>query len=238
MSALVFVLVMVLLVVASNVATLVFARTWSRARSWRFAPRSARRARRVVGQLFFETLLLGSIAAAARVGWRAILRFGTSKDRSKAGRSGSRSSRIRVSSRSSCSLTLLVSMVSGLLPALESDPARSPQHAPRRSRICVRRFWEVRRVLAGGRGRAVGRAAEWRGDDGSRVQARTSQDVPALPKNQVLTAHLGRIDSPEARDRIVEAREVHAWCGRRGCRAVAAAALSTGPAHRRRADRR
>ena len=62
-SALVGVLVMVLLVVASNVATLVFARTWSRApelavRTALGAPRS-----RVVGQLFLETLLLGSIAA-------------------------------------------------------------------------------------------------------------------------------------------------------------------------------
>ena len=54
---------MVLLVVASNVATLVFARTWSRApelavRTALGAPRT-----RVVGQLFLETLLLGSIAA-------------------------------------------------------------------------------------------------------------------------------------------------------------------------------
>ena len=62
-SALVGVLVMVLLVVASNVATLVFARTWSRApelavRTALGAPRT-----RVVGQLFLETLVLGSIAA-------------------------------------------------------------------------------------------------------------------------------------------------------------------------------
>ena len=29
-------------------------------------------------------------------------------------------------------------------------------------------------------------------------------DVPALPKNQVLTAQLGRIESPEMRDKVVE----------------------------------
>lgn len=63
-SAVVFVLVLVLLVVASNVSTLVFARTWSRAPE--LAVRSALGATRarVVGQLFFETLLLGSIATA------------------------------------------------------------------------------------------------------------------------------------------------------------------------------
>ena len=90
MSALVFVLVMVLLVVASNVATLVFARTWARAPE--LAVRTALGAARirVVGQLFIETLLLGSIAAAiGLVGALRALRLHQA-DRSRAGRSGSR----------------------------------------------------------------------------------------------------------------------------------------------------
>ena len=60
----VFVLVMVLLVVASNVATLVFARTWARAPELAVRTALGAARTRVVGQLFFETLLLGSIAAA------------------------------------------------------------------------------------------------------------------------------------------------------------------------------
>ena len=63
MSALVFVLVMVLMVVASNVATLVFARTWSRAPELAVRTALGAARTRVVGQLFFESLLLGSIAA-------------------------------------------------------------------------------------------------------------------------------------------------------------------------------
>ena len=64
MSALVFVLVMLLLVVASNVATLVFARTWSRAPELAVRTALGAARSRVVGQLFFESLMLGSIAAA------------------------------------------------------------------------------------------------------------------------------------------------------------------------------
>ena len=55
---------MVLLVVASNVATLVFARTWSRAPELAVRTALGAARSRVVGQLFVETLLLGSIAAA------------------------------------------------------------------------------------------------------------------------------------------------------------------------------
>ena len=57
-------LVMVLLVVASNVATLVFARTWARAPELAVRTALGAARTRVVGQLFFETLLLGSIATA------------------------------------------------------------------------------------------------------------------------------------------------------------------------------
>ena len=62
-SAMVGVLVLLLLVVASNVATLVFARTWSRAPELAVRTALGANRARVVGQLFFETLLLGSIAA-------------------------------------------------------------------------------------------------------------------------------------------------------------------------------
>ena len=37
-------------------------------------------------------------------------------------------------------------------------------------------------------------------------------DVPALPKNQVLTAHLGRMPSHELRDKIVDRRSGAARC--------------------------
>ena len=55
---------MVLMVVASNVATLVFARTWSRAPELAVRTALGAARQRVVGQLFLETLVLGSIAAA------------------------------------------------------------------------------------------------------------------------------------------------------------------------------
>ena len=63
-STMVAMLVMVLLVVASNVATLVFARTLARAPELAVRTALGAARTRVVGQLFFETLLLGSIATA------------------------------------------------------------------------------------------------------------------------------------------------------------------------------
>jgi putative ABC transport system permease protein len=76
MSALVFVLVMVLMVVASNVATLIFARTWSRAPELAVRTALGAARSRVVGQLFFETLLLGAIAALVGLsGAWGILRY-------------------------------------------------------------------------------------------------------------------------------------------------------------------
>ncbi len=133
MSALVFVLVMVLLVVASNVATLVFARTWSRAPE--LAVRTALGAARTPRR---RPVVLRDAAARIdrgrhRVGRCVQLRFATSRDRSKAGRSGSRSSRIRGSSLFVVVLTLLVSVVSGLLPALRvtRHDLRNTLHAGR-----------------------------------------------------------------------------------------------------------
>jgi putative ABC transport system permease protein len=202
-SALVGVLVMVLLVVASNVATLVFARTWSRApelavRTALGAPRT-----RVVGQLFLETLVLGSIAAVIGMagsygslswiknsfeGWPYYITL-------------SPNPRIVLFV---VALTLLVSAVTGLLPAL-----RVTRH-------------DLRKTLYGGRGFAFGGfgkvgalllvveiALSVALLNGAVTMARAFNayfdEIPALPKNQILTAQLGRIQSPEIRDRIVAA---------------------------------
>jgi putative ABC transport system permease protein len=203
MSALLFVLVMLLLVVASNVATLVFARTWSRAGE--LAVRSALGAARsrVVGQLFVEVLILGSIAAvigltAARsiLGYleQTILPvpFWVSFDPS------ARTMVFVVL------LTMLVSAVSGLWPAM------------RVTRSDLRNTLQAGRGFAmGGFGRAgavlmiVEIALSVALLNGAVTMARAfesyADDVPALPVNQVLTAQLGRIESKEMRDRIVVA---------------------------------
>ena len=237
-SALVFVLVMVLLVVASNVATLVFARTWARAPELAVRTALGAARSRVVGQLFFETLLLGSIAAVDRHWSARTPRCATSRDRSKAGRSGSRSSRIRATVAFVVLLTLLVSVVSGLLPAL-----RVTRH-------------DLRNTLQAGRGFAFGGFGKAGAFllvveialsvallNGAVTMARafTSfiEEVPALPKNQVLTAHLGRHSGTP----------MHATRSWRRCRelpgviaagagTVAAAALSAAATGERGADRR
>ena len=182
---------MVLLVVASNVATLVFARTWSRApelavRTALGAPRT-----RVVGQLFLETLLLGSIAAIiGMAGAYGSLRW------IKGSLEGwpyyitlSPNPRIVLFV---VVLTLLVSAVSGLLPAL-----RVTRH-------------DLRNTLYGGRGFAFGGfgkvgalllvveiALSVALLNGAVTMARAFNayydEIPALPKNQILTAQLGRI---------------------------------------------
>ena len=203
MSALVFVLVMVLLVVASNVATLVFARTWSRAPELAVRTALGAARSRVVGQLFFETLLLGSIAAAAGLaGAYTALRY------IKGSFEGwpfwiTLEPNPRIVAFVVL-LTLLVSMVSGLFPAL-----RVTRH-------------NLLNALHSGRGFAFGGFGKSGAFllvvevalsvallNGAVTMARAFnsyiQDVPALPKNQVLTAHLGRINSTEARDRIVDA---------------------------------
>jgi predicted permease len=203
MSALVFVLVMVLLVVASNVATLVFARTWSRAPELAVRTALGAARTRVVGQLFCETLVLGSIAAAvgtaaaygalryikgSLAGWP----FWVTLDPNP-----------RIIAFVVL-LTLLVSAVTGLLPAL-----RVTRHDLRNSLQAGRGF------AAGGFGRVgavlliVEIALSVALLNGAVTMARafTSyiDEIPALPRNQVLTAHLGRVPDPAARDKIVTA---------------------------------
>jgi predicted permease len=202
-SAVMFVLVTVLFVVASHVATLVFARTWARAPE--LAVRSALGASRtrVVGQLFFEILLLGSIAAwIGATAAFVILRY------------------VRASIDSWPSwitlqptprtvafaifLAFLVSVVSGLLPAW-----RITRHDLRNSLQAGRAF------VAGGFGRigAVLLVVEIALSVGllngavtmARAFASYVNEVPTLPRNQVLTVQLGRIESAAMRDQIVEA---------------------------------
>ena len=203
MSAIVFVLVMLLLVVASNVATLVFARTWARAPELAVRTAVGAARSRVVGQLFFETLLLGSIAAAIGAsGAFVILRY-------------VRQSMTEVPSWVAFEptprtvgfavfLAFLVSAVSGLLPAL-----RVTRHDLRNTLQAGRGF------AAGGFGRigAVLLVVEVALSVGLLNSAVTMtralesyvNGVPGLPGNQVLTVQLGRIESARMRDSVVDA---------------------------------
>jgi predicted permease len=203
MSAIVFVLVMVLLVVASNVATLVFARTWARAPELAVRTALGAARTRIVGQLFFETLLLGSIAAVIGLaGAYGALRY------LKESLEGwpfwiTLTPNVRIVAFV-VFLTLLVSAVTGLLPAL-----RVTRH-------------DLRNTLQAGRGFAAGGfgyvgavllvveiALSVALLNGAVTMARafTSfvNDIPALPTNQILTAQLGRIRDAEQRDQVVAA---------------------------------
>jgi len=204
-SALVGVLVMLLLVVASNVATLVFARTWARAPELAVRTALGAARSRIVGQLFAESLLLGSIAAVIGVssayaalkyirgsfeGWPFYVTFDPNP---------------RVMAFVIV-LTILVSAVSGLLPAL-----RVTRH-------------DLRNTLYAGRGLAFGGFGKIGASlliveialsvallNGAVTMARAFNgfvnEIPALPANTVLTAHLGRITSVEMRDKIAAAAE-------------------------------
>ena len=203
-SALVFMLVMLLLVVASNVATLIFARTWSRAPELAVRTALGAARSRVVGQLFVETLLLGSIAAAIGLaGAFAVL------DAIKATLLTDLPIWVTFEPTPRIvlfvvALTLLVGAVSGLWPAL-----RVTRHDLRNTLQAGRGF------AAGGFGRVgavllvVEIALSVGLLNGAVTMARAfngyRNEVPALPKNQVLTAQLGRIRSPQSRDRIIEA---------------------------------
>lgn len=202
-SAMVFMLVMVLLVIASNVATLMFARTWSRAselavRTALGAPRS-----RVVGQLFIEMLTLGSIAAvmgfAAAFAILRVVRESIIKDIGFWHTFTPAPNTVLFV----IFLTLLVAAVSGLVPAL-----RVTRHDLRNSLQAGRGF------ATGGFGRVgavllvIEIALSVGLLNGALTMARAFdayvQDVATLPKNQVLTAQLGRI-RPEQRGAIVAA---------------------------------
>lgn len=202
-AAMVFMLVMVLLVVASNVATLIFARTWARAPELAVRTALGAARTRVVGQLFVEMLLLGSIATViGATGAFAILRY------IKAYMGDlpfwvtfEPTPRIILFT---VFLAFLVSAVSGLVPAL-----RVTRHDLRNSLQAGRGF------AAGGFGRigavllVVEIALSVGLLNGAVTMARAFEsyvdEIPALPRNQVLTVQLGRVPSDELRDRIVEA---------------------------------
>lgn len=199
-ASLVGVLVMVLLVVASNVATLVFARTWARAPELAVRTALGATRARVVGQLFMEMAVLGSIAAV--IGLSA----STASLRYIKGSLEGWPFYVTLEPNPRIvlfvvGLTLVVSMVSGLLPAL-----RVTKHDLRNS---------VRGFAFGGFGKVgavllvVEIALSVALLNGAVTTARAFtayfDDIPALPKNQILTAQLGRIPSPELRDRVVAA---------------------------------
>lgn len=203
MSALVFVLVMVLMVVASNVATLVFARTWSRAPELAVRTALGAARSRVVGQLFFETLLLGSIAAAIGLfsAYAALRYIKGSFEGWPFWVTLEPNPRIVAFV---VTLTILVSVVAGLFPAL-----RVTRHDLGKTLHSARGF------ASGGFGRVgalllvVEIALSVALLNGAVTMARAFdsyiEDIPALPKNQVATAHMGRVTTPELRDQIVEA---------------------------------
>jgi predicted permease len=203
MSALVFVLVLLLLVVASNVATLMFARTWARAPELAIRTAVGASRSRVVGQLFLETLVLGGVAAvlglaAAFGGLSYVESIADGMPFWVTLQPGPRAIGFVVV------LTLLVGMVSGMLPAL-----RVTRH-------------DLRGELQAGRGFAAGGFGKVGAAllvveialsigllNGAVAMTRAVrgyyQEVPALPVNQVLTAQLGRIRDAADRDRVVEA---------------------------------
>jgi predicted permease len=202
-TALVVVLVLLLLVVASNVATLVFARTWARAAE--LAVRTALGASRgrVIGQLFIEALVLGGIAAllgvtAAYGGLRYIEGVAEGMPFWITFQPSPRGIAFVIL------LALLVGMVCGMLPAI-----RVTRHDLRRNLQAGRGF------APGGFGRVgavmlvVEIALSIALINGAVAMTRAFrgyfQEVPAVPVNQILTAHLGRVRDQGDRDRIVEA---------------------------------
>ena len=156
----------------------------------------------MVGQLFFETLLLGSIATAiGATGAFVILRY----IRDYMGDIPfwvTLQPTWRIIAFA-VFLSLLVSVVAGLLPALKVT-----RHDLRNSLQAGRGF------AAGGFGKigavllVIEIALSVGLLNGAVTLARTFQsyvaEVPALPANQVLTVQLGDIRSDEKRDMIVE----------------------------------
>jgi putative ABC transport system permease protein len=203
MSGVVAVLVLVLLVAASNIASLVAARTWSR--SSELAVRTALGAgrTRLVGQLFVEVAILSAIASVmglvlAQVslnyvaGMISDIPFWMTFDPT-----------IRTMAFV-VMLALLVSIVSGLGPALKvtSVNLNGALHAHGRG-AAAGGFGGVGRVLVVEVALSV--ALLNCALVTARALASYIDDVPALPKGQVLTAQLSGEQSKETRDRLLAA---------------------------------
>ena len=202
MSVLVAVLVLLLLVIASNVSTLILARTW--ARQSELAVRSALGASRarIVSQIFTEVLLLGAVAAAIGLTTaQAALRY-LSQTLLPLPFWVSFEPNPRTMSFV-LFLTLLVSTVSGFFPALQvtRHDLRANLHAGRGSASGFGRLGATLLVIELALSVAL--------LNGAVTMARAfhglTRDVHALPKGQILTAHLGRIADPALRDQVVAA---------------------------------
>lgn len=203
MAGVVAVLVLVLLVAASNIASLVSARTW--ARSSELAVRTALGARRsrLVGQLFVEVAILSAIASVIglllaqvalnyMVGVIGDIPFWMTFDPT-----------IRTMAFV-VALALLVSVVSGLGPALKvtSVNLNGALHAHSRG-SAAGGFGSVGRVLVVEVALSV--ALLNCALVTARALASYIDDIPALPKGQVLTARLSGEESKETRDRLLAA---------------------------------
>jgi predicted permease len=189
------------------VSTLIFARTWSRASELAVRTALGAARRRVVGQLFVEVLLLGAIAAAMGLGAaNKVLSYASDPmfempfwiDLSPNPRTVA----------FVIILTLLVSAVSGLLPALK---------VTRRNLLGT--LHAGRGFAFGGFGRAgaallvveIALSVALLNGAVTLARAFTSYigEIPALPKKQVITAHLDFIQEPALRDRVIDAlREI------------------------------
>ena len=203
MAGLVAVLVLALLVVASNIASLVFARTWSR--SSELAVRTAIGAgrSRVVGQLFAEVAILCATAsvmglALAQVSLRFLVGTMTDIPFWMTFEPTLRTMAFVVA------LSFVISVVSGLLPALEVTRANliGALHAQGRG-VTPTGFTSVGRVLVIEVALSV--ALLNCALVTARAYASYLDDIPALPKGQVLTARLSGEPSKDVRDRVLAA---------------------------------
>lgn len=201
MSGLVGVLVLVLLVVASNIASLVFARTW--ARSTELAVRTALGAgrSRIVGQLVLEVGILVATASVLGIGFARIALTYLVGMMSDVPFWMTFDPTIRTMGFVVV-LTLMVTAVAGLAPAMQvtSTNLVGALHAQGRGST-PGGLARVGRVLVIEVALAVALL------NAAIVTARAFRsyidDIPALPKGQVLTARVSGTHSKETRDRLL-----------------------------------
>ena len=203
MDGLVAVLVLALLVVASNIASLVFARTWSRSSELAIRTAIGAGRSRVVGQLFAEVAILCAMAsvlglALAQVSLRFLVGMMTDIPFWMTFEPTLRIVAFVIA------LSFVVSVVSGLLPALEVTRANliGQLHAQGRG-VTPAGLAGIGRVLV------IEVALSVALLNGALVTARAyasyTDDIPALPEGQVLTARLSGEQSKDVRDRMLAA---------------------------------
>ena len=203
MAGLVAVLVLALLVVASNIASLVFARTWSR--SSELAVRTADRRRPLARRR--PVVCGGRDPVCDRVGDGTGARSGVARFLVGMMADIPFWMTFEPTLRTMAfvvALSFVISVVSGLLPALAGDARESHRRAARAgSRITPTGFASVGRVLV------IEVALSVALLNGALVMARAFasyiDDIPALPKGEVLTARLSGEQSRDVRDRVLAA---------------------------------